>query len=152
MPRDNSKALQLLNILEDPKGASARKKYLKLFDLDEINDQAVYELIEDLVVSATLLKDPAVEIRTDLAQQMLIMLKLGINKPRGGQQSTRYKKLRLRTLVCLGRGIKAELIEGGMNATQAHFEAAEDAAAEGAKHGVNYKADYLAREMDKAKE
>jgi len=42
MRHDNPKILQLLNILEDPKSTSARKSYLQLFDLNEIDDQAVY--------------------------------------------------------------------------------------------------------------
>ena len=40
---------------------------------------------------------------------MLIILKRGLKKPRGGQQTPRHQKLRLRTLVGLGRRIKEEL-------------------------------------------
>jgi len=83
MRHDDSKILQLLNILEDPKSASARKRYLQLFDLNEIDDQAVYEHIEDLVFDATLMGEPVIDLRTDLVQQMLIMLKQGIRRPRG---------------------------------------------------------------------
>ena len=103
MSNDDSKILLLLNLLQDPKSESARKKYLALFNLEKIYDQKVYERIEDFVMNATLMKDSAVEVQTDLAQQMLILLKGGLKRPRGGQQSTRYQKLRLHTLVGLGR-------------------------------------------------
>ena len=62
MSNDDSKIL-----LQDPKSESARKKYLALFNLEKIYDQKVYERIEDLVMNATLMKDLAVEVQTDLA-------------------------------------------------------------------------------------
>ena len=150
MTDDDSKTLLLLNLLQDSESESARKKYLALLNIGKIDDQKVYERIEDLVVNATLMKDSAVEIRTDLAQQMLIMLKGGLKRPRGGQQITRYQKLRLRTLVGLGRRIKEELIQEGLTATEAHLEAAERAAKEAKAHDIDYEAGYLAREMDNA--
>ena len=74
-------------------------------------------------MNATLMKNLAVEVQTDLAQQMLILLKGGLKRPRGGQQSTRYQKLRLRTLVGLGRRIKKEFIQDGLTATEARARA-----------------------------
>ena len=48
----DAETILLLNTLQEPSPKKARTQYLKTFELDEINDQAVYDLFEDRVVDA----------------------------------------------------------------------------------------------------
>jgi hypothetical protein len=137
----------LLTVLQEPDANKSRRQYLKAFGFDEINDQAIYDLVEDRVFDAISLKEPVVEIEPELAQTMLLLLKNGLKKSRGGQRNTRHHEMRKLTLVSLGRQIKAELIASGMNATQAHLQAAEEAAKEGKRRRLDFTAGYLQREM-----
>jgi hypothetical protein len=148
--KNDSQAVMLMTILQEPDAKKARDQYCKAFQIDEIKDHAVYDLLEVRVFDTILSNESTVEIETELAQTMLLLLKNGIKRSKGKQPNTRHQELRKRTLVSLARRRKAELIEGGMDATQAHLEAADEAAAEGKSHGIKYKAGYLKREMEKA--
>ena len=141
--------LLLRTALTEPNAAKARQQYLKACGIEDLDDQAVYQLFEDLVLDAIRFNEPAVELRRELAEAVLLLLKNGIRRSRGGQRRDRLRELRKRTLVSIGRETKAECIARGMNATAAHFEGAEIAADEGRNHGIRLKPEYLAREMYK---
>jgi hypothetical protein len=126
------------------------RQYLKALELEEINDQAVYDQIEHLVLDAIMLNGPVVEIDRELAQTMLLLLKNGIKRSRGGQRNTRQQEISKRTLIAIGRQIKANLIAGRMDATQAHLQAADEATAEGERHGLHVAPGYLHRAMQNA--
>jgi hypothetical protein len=145
----DSEAVLLITILQEPNAGKARKRYIEVLGLEGIDDQRVYELVEARVFDAIIRRTPVVEIERDLAQAMLLVLKKGIKKSKGAQPSTRVERRRKHTLVAIGRRIKAELMAGGMNATQAALQAAEEAADEGKRYGLDYSPGYLKREMEK---
>jgi hypothetical protein len=148
----DTEVILLLSILQEPNADKARRRYLETFGLDEIDDQTVYEAIEAKVCDAVMRKESIVEIEREIAQTMLLLLKRGIKKSKGGQRGTRAQRMSKRTLVELGGRIKKKLAKGGMSATEAHLQAADDAAEEAAQHGLKFSANYLARAMDKAKQ
>jgi len=145
----DSEIITLRTILQEPDARKARSQFLKAIDREEFDDQAIYDQIEHLVFGALICSDPFIEIYTRLAQIMLLMLKAGINRPRGGQKNPTYKVWQKRTLVGMALREKQRLIKNGENATQAHLAAAEYAAEEGNKRGIKYKPGYLEREMQK---
>lgn len=148
----DSEAILLMSILQEPNPKKARRRYVEAVALGGINDQAVYDLIEASVFDAIMRRAPVVEIDRELAQSMLLLLKNGIKRSRGGQPSTGAEKLSKSTLVALGRSIKAERVASGMSATEAHLEGAEEAAEEAARRGLKFSAEYLAREMEKTED
>src|SRR5690606_14188226 len=77
----------------------------------------------------------------------LLLLAKERTKQRGGQHSDRQSRRRRSAIVVMGRWRKAQCMAEGMNATQAHLEGAEFAAAEARKLGMTYSEEYLAREM-----
>lgn len=139
--------VSLLAALTEPNATRARERYLQATGLECLDDQAVCQLFEDAVVDATTGNEPVVELSLEFAQTISVMLKGAARKGRGGQRSDRRRTFRLRTLVSLGRQIKAQCIESGMSATEAHLEAAERAADEGRKHQLQFSSEYIARKM-----
>ncbi|MDH3582462.1 MAG: hypothetical protein OEM91_17785 [Hyphomicrobiales bacterium] len=148
--KNDPQAVLLLNVLQEPDPKKAREQYCRAFEIDEIKDHAIYHLIESRVFNAILSNESTVEIEIELAQTMLLLLKNGIKRSKGGQPNSRHQELRKRTLVTLGRQIKTELIDGGMDATQALLEAADAVAAEGKSRGIEYAPGFLKREMENA--
>jgi hypothetical protein len=110
--KNDSQAVMLMTILQEPDAKKARDQYCKAFQIDEIKDHAVYDLLEVRVFDTILSNESTVEIETELAQTMLLLLKNGIKRSKGKQPNTRHQELRKRTLVSLARRRKAELIEG----------------------------------------
>jgi hypothetical protein len=148
----DSEIVLLLNILQEPDGDKAQRMYRDAFDLPELKDQSVYELIEERVFDVIMRKAAVVELDRELALAMLLLLKRGLKRSKGGQRKTRQEILRKRALVGLAREIKARLVSAGMSATEAHLRAAEEAADEGKRHGVHFSVSYIEREMQKTKE
>lgn len=149
-PTRDTEVLVLEAVLQEPNARRARSRYLKLFGLDEFNDQEVHDLLQDRIFDAIFHDEPTVEIERELAQRALLLVKSGMKRRRGGQKKHRWRDMQLATLVRIGRQIKAQHVADATNATQAHLQAAEDAAEEGRRHGLDYKAGYLAREMQRA--
>jgi hypothetical protein len=145
----DSRAVMLLTVLQEPNADKAREQYCKAFEIDEIKDQAIYDLIEDRVFDAILRTESIVEIDIDIAPVMLLLLKNGIKRSKGGQRNTRHQERRMRALVQLGRQIKAELQDEGKDATQARLEAAEKVAEAINRYDYVLTAGYLAREMQR---
>jgi hypothetical protein len=146
----SSEAVVVLAILHEANPQKARSQYLNLFELDDINDQDIHDRLQDHVFHAIMSDEPTVEIERELAECLLLLVKNGMKRPRGGRRKDRWQKMRLATLVRIGRQTKMELAARGLDATQAHLQAAEDAEEEARKHGLHYKAGYLAREMQRA--
>ncbi|MBZ0139086.1 MAG: hypothetical protein K8H87_04840 [Pseudorhodoplanes sp.] len=145
-----SEAVVVLAVLQEANAERARSQYLKLFGLDDINDQEVHDLFQDRMFDAIMRDEPTVEIECELAQRALLLVKSGMKRRRGGQKKDRWREMRLATLVRIGRQTKAHLVAEATNATQAHLQAAEEAAEEGRRHGLNFTAGYLGRKMQRA--
>jgi hypothetical protein len=145
---DTSETLLALTALQERDARKARTTYLIARGLDEIDDDAVCEHIEELVHDAIMFGEDLVEIDRYVMEVVALLLKQR-SKPRGGQRSDRSSRLRRETLVSMGLKHKGQLIANGMNATQAHLEGAEFAAAEARQRGIRYSDEYIAREMHK---
>lgn len=96
---DDVEAVMLMSVLQEPNADKARARYLRIFGLDEVNDRAIYEIIEARVLDAVVRRDPVIEIECSLALAMLFVLKNGIRRSRGGQKNNWHEDLRKRTLV-----------------------------------------------------
>ena len=108
--RDSETTL-LMTILQEPNADKARRRYLKAFTFDEIDDQAIYDLVEERVFDAIMRKGPVVQIERELAQTMLLLLKKGIRRSRGGQRNTRHQKLSKRTLIELAGTLRLNSLQ-----------------------------------------
>jgi hypothetical protein len=140
----------LMTVLQEQNAKKARRRLLTAVELDSIDDQAIYDRFEDLVLDAFMSREPVVELGREMASVMLVLLKAGIKRSRGQQRLTRQQERTKRTLVSLGRQMKAKLVADGMSATQAHLQAAEEAAKEGKRRGLRCAAGYLHRQMQTA--
>lgn len=147
---DDWRTVMLLTILQEPNANKARMRYCEVFEIDEIKDQAIYDYIEDHVLDAIMRNDSMVDIEIEWARPMLLLLKNGIKRSKGGQPIGRHRERRKRAAISFARKRKAELIEEGMSATEAHAQAAEEAAKTVNRKGHEYEAEYLAREMERA--
>ena len=143
--------VELLTILQDPNAQRARETYLKFCKCPHFDDRALFDQFERCVFDAIIGNDSSVEIDRSLAEALLLVLKKGIKRSRGGQPLSRHQMLRKQTLVDLGRRIKAELVDEGMSAIEAHMEAAEKVSELVKNRGPKISAGYLAREMQNAK-
>jgi hypothetical protein len=132
---------------DDPK--KARNQYLKSCELDDVDDQEVHDLFQSRVFDAIMRHEPSVEIERELAQRLLLVVKNGIKRRRGGQRNTRQQRLRKRAVVDMACAIKAKLESKGMRATDARLEAAEAASGEARKRGIEYSPSYIQREMER---
>ena len=149
MHMKSSEAALLITVLQERNVEKARDQYMQEFGVATISDQSVYDLFEHHVFDAIMRGSPTIEIDTELAQTALLILKAGVRKKRGGQQSTREDRLRKRTWVKLAKSRKAELVGNGISATDAHLQAAEETAKEAASRGYRIAPGYLKREMEK---
>lgn len=139
----------LLSILQEPDGDKARERYLHVLERADFDDQLIYDTFEDLVCNAVMLNETEIEVDTELAKAILLILKCGIHRQRGGQQIPRHRERQRRTLIGLARKRKDELVADGMSAIQARLAAAEEVAAAATERGLDYSSSYIARQMDK---
>ena len=136
--------LQVLGA-SDPK--KARALALEAFGLDKIDDQAICERFEEMIEDAIYTGDNEIELPTDFAELLALILK-SRKRPRGRQQLSRRTKFRQRMVLRLARQHKAELMESGQTATQAESAAADKAAAVAQDWGIkSFGAETIRRRM-----
>jgi hypothetical protein len=142
--------IMILKISNSKKRRAAFDLWLQSHDLDVLDDRALAQQLEDIVLDAIIAGDETIEISTLFAQHLLVVLQDGVKKAKGGQPLTPTEELRKKTLVNMAIKRRDNLEEEGSSSTQARLQAAEEIAGEARMiNGIKISAEYLAREMDK---